>query len=150
VIKAIQLKLGCIVRWPVSEELWARIVAVSLLTAVGTIFAPASASSAPPTLKHLFPAGGQRGAKVVTKCTGEFSWPAKVWAPGVDVVSGEEEGKLEVSIPQDLAADRVWIRLYNEEGISTAVPFLIGNLQEVDELEPNNSPGDAQVLSETS
>jgi len=126
------------------------VIFFAILTAVSSVFGPGSVSSAPPTLKHLFPAGGQRGSKVVTTCTGEFSWPAKVWAPGIDVVSGKDEGKLEVSIPQDLAADRVWIRLYNEEGISAAAPFLIGNLKELDEHEPNNSPRDAQVLAENS
>ena len=126
------------------------VIFFAILTAVSSVFGPGSVYSAPPTLKHLFPAGGQRGSKVVTTCTGEFSWPAKVWAPGIDVVSGKDEGKLEVSIPQDLAADRVWIRLYNEEGISAAAPFLIGNLKEFDEHEPNNSPRDAQVLAENS
>ena len=149
-IDPIQPKEEPVVLWSVSDVLRARVFSASLLAAVSTVFGSAGASSAPPTLKHLFPAGGQRGSQVVTTCTGEFSWPAKVFAPGVDVVLGEEEGKLEVSISQDLAADRVWIRLYNEEGISTAVPFLVGNLQEVDEQEPNNSPGDAQALAENS
>lgn len=107
------------------------------------------AYAAPPTLSHLFPAGGQRGAKVVVTCTGSFApWPVSVWAPGVDVVPGPEAGKLEVSIPSDLPTDRVWIRLFNTEGASAAVPFLIGGLNEINELEPNNAPRNAQAITE--
>jgi hypothetical protein len=71
-----------------------------------------------------------------------------VWAPGVEVVPAKESGKLEISIPKDLAADRVWLRLYNAEGASTAAPFLIGNLKEVSEQEPNDSPRKAQALGD--
>jgi hypothetical protein len=108
----------------------------------------AEANSAPPSLAHLFPAGGQRGTEVVTTCTGEFSWPVQVWAPGVEVIPGDEAGKLRISIPVDLAADRVWIRLYSEEGASAAVPFLIGGLKESIENEPNDSPREAQVITD--
>src|SRR5206468_5446479 len=55
---------------------------------------------------------------------------------------------LEVSIPADLAADRVWVRLYNAEGASTPAPFLIGNLKEINEQEPNDRPANAQVIAD--
>lgn len=99
--------------------------------------------AAPPTLTNLFPAGGQRGSKVVVTCTGTFNWPTKVWAPGVEVTPTAESGKIEVSIPADLPADRVWVRLYDAEGASVAAPFLIGSLPETAETEPNNRLADA-------
>ncbi len=105
-------------------------------------------SAAPPTLSHLFPPGGQRGTKVDVVCTGQFTWPPKIHAPGIEVVAGSESGKLAISIPEDLAADRVWIRLYDAEGASSSFPFLIGNSKEIVEQEPNNSPRNAQALSE--
>ena len=104
--------------------------------------------SAPPTLTNVFPAGGQRGTKVVVTCAGSFTWPAKVWSPGIDVTPSAESGKLEISIPADLAADRVWIRLYNSEGASAPFPFLIDALKELNEVEPNNRPRDAQVITD--
>lgn len=125
--------------------------ACGVLTIVIAVSIPATVYAAPPTLSHLFPAGGQRGTKVVVTCSGTFDpWPVSVWAPGVDLVPGTEAGKLEISIPPDLAADRVWILLYNAEGASTAVPFLIGGLKEMNEVEPNNSPRNAQAIAETS
>ena len=113
---------------------------------IGLVWSPAF--SAPPTLSHLFPGGGQRGTKVVATCTGEHAWPIQIWAAGVEVVAGEEAGKLEITIPEDLASDRVWIRMYNAEGASNPVPFLIGGLKEISEQEPNNLPDKAQAITE--
>jgi hypothetical protein len=104
--------------------------------------------SAAPTLTNVFPAGGQRGTKVVVTCTGAFTWPVKVWSPGIDAIPTNESGKLEITIPNDLAADRVWIRLYDAEGASSTFPFLIGGQKEINEVEPNNKPREAQVIAE--
>lgn len=101
-----------------------------------------------PTLTHLFPAGGQRGTTVTVTCAGKFNWPPKVWSPGIKAVPLTESGKLQVSIPEDLTADRVWIRLYDAEGASACQPFLIDNLKEVEEVEPNNKPREAHKIPE--
>ncbi len=108
---------------------------------------PSVGQCAAPTLTRLFPAGGQRGTTVTVTCSGEFDWPLSVWAPGIEVTAGEESGKLNVTIPADFAADRVWLRLYNAEGASEILHFLIGNLSEVHETEPNDSPDEAQTLA---
>ena len=113
------------------------------------IFPVGNVWSAPPTLTNVFPAGGQRGTKVAVTCTGTFTWPTKVWSPGVDAIPTAESGKLEVTIPTDLPADRLWIRLYNSEGVSAFLPFLIGSLKELNEVEPNNKPREAQVIAES-
>lgn len=105
-----------------------------------------AAVAAPPTLSHVFPAGGQRGTTVTVTCSGKFDWPLQVDAPGVEVALGEESGQLDVTIPEDLAADRVWFRLYNAGGASAAVPFLVGNLLEINETEPNDAPSQAESL----
>jgi hypothetical protein len=119
-----------------------------LLFACSALAIPAQAFAAPPTLSHLFPAGGQRGAKSIVTCTGKFDWPVKIFAPGIDVTATAESGKLEISIPADLPADRVWVRFFNSEGASAAVPFLIGQLPEIAEQEPNNTNRNAQALAD--
>ena len=81
-------------------------------------------------------------------CTGTFEWPVKIFAPGIDVTATGDSGKLEISIPADLPADRVWVRLFNAEGASAAVPFLIGQLPEINEQEPNNTTRNAQALAD--
>lgn len=102
-----------------------------------------------PTLSHVFPPGGQRGTKVAVKLTGKFPWPVSIDAPGVEIAPAADSGQIEITIPADLAADRVWLRLFNAEGASAALPFLIGNLKEVAETEPNNAPRAAQSLTES-
>ncbi|MGE0375182.1 MAG: PPC domain-containing protein [Planctomycetaceae bacterium] len=94
----------------------------------------------------VFPAGGQRGTKVAVTCSGTFEWPVQVWTPGVETTLAADSGKLEISVPPDLPADRAWIRLYNAEGASAAVPFLIDSLEELTEQEPNNALEQAQPL----
>jgi len=102
--------------------------------------------AAAPTLTQVFPAGAQRGSTVVVTCQGDFAWPVAVWAPGVSAVPGKEAGQVELTVPRDLPADRIWLRLYNSEGASAAMPLLIGGLREVVEQEPNNSARAAQAL----
>ncbi|MFM7161280.1 MAG: hypothetical protein ACKO3P_13010, partial [Planctomycetaceae bacterium] len=111
-------------------------------------FTSTPAQAAAPVLSHLFPAGGQRGTKVAVTATGTFTWPVQVQAPGVEVTVGTESGKLEITIPADLPADRVWVRLTNAEGVSAAYPFLINTLPEISETEPNNRLGEAGKLPE--
>ncbi len=125
-----------------------RVLWTIIAVATSAVVFPAAVWSAPPTLSHLFPAGGQRGTTVTVTCTGTFSWPVKVWAPGLEVVANKEAGRLAVTIPKDLAADRVWLRLYNSEGASAPAPFLIDNLKEINEREPNDEPEKAQNLAE--
>lgn len=102
-----------------------------------------------PSLTHVFPPGGQRGTLVAVKLSGKFPWPVSVDAPGVEFKPGTEAGLFDVTIPADLAVDRIWIRAFNAEGASTTVPFLIGNLKELSETEPNNAPKQAQALTES-
>ncbi len=102
-----------------------------------------------PTLSHVFSPGGQRGTTVAVKLTGKFPWPVSIDAPGVEITPGTESGHIDIAVPADLAADRIWIRLFNAEGASATVPFLIGNLKEIAETEPNNAPKAAQLLTES-
>jgi hypothetical protein len=114
--------------------------------AVAIVLTSTIAQGAAPTLTRLYPAGGQRGTSFQVTCGGEFEWPVSVWAPGIEVAVGEESGKLNITVPADLATDRVWLRLYNAEGASEVLPFLIGNLSEVTEEEENDSPDSPQLL----
>jgi hypothetical protein len=128
---------------------WGQRIALYLLCGGLWLAAARGATAAPPTLTNLFPAGGQRGTTVTVTCGGSFAtWPVKVWAPGVEVVATADSGKLEVTIPGDLAADRIWFRLYNQEGVSIPQPFLIGSRKEINEIEPNNKLAEAQPITE--
>lgn len=117
---------------------------------IASLFAaPVTAQAEPPKLSYMFPAGGQRGTTVSATLTGDFPWPVEIWAPGVQVTAGEEKGKIDVTIPAELQTDRIWLRVYNADGASSLVPFLIGGLPEVVETEPNNGPDKTQPLMQT-
>ncbi len=122
-------------------------IQISAVIFSAAVFSCSEVLAAAPTLTHLFPAGGQRGTKVSVTCAGAFTWPVSVSSPSVDVLVSQESGKLEITIPPDLDTDRIWVRLFNEQGASEAVPFQIGNLKEAVEIEPNNLPRRAQVVS---
>ncbi len=119
------------------------------LAQAACLVASTQAFAAAPTLTQVFPAGAQRGSTVVVTCQGDFAWPVALWAPGVSAIPGKEAGQVELTVPADLPADRIWLRLYNSEGASTSMPLLIGGLREVVEQEPNNSARAAQVLQES-
>ena len=107
------------------------------------------AQAEPPTISYLFPAGAQRGSTTTVTMDGTFTWPVKVWSPDIDISCQEKEGQLKISLPHDLNADRIWFRIYNDDGASTLYPFLVGSLPETDEVEPNPSPTESQDLSKT-
>jgi Bacterial pre-peptidase C-terminal domain len=106
------------------------------------------AVAAPPTITHLFPAGGQRGTKVSVTAVGTFSWPVQVWASdkGITVTPGKQKGELTVAIAADVAPGVHWLRAHDKEGGGNLRPFIVGTLPEVVEKEPNDEPTQAQQL----
>ncbi len=101
-----------------------------------------------PKVTHLFPAGAQRGATAKVTCHGDFDWPLSVWASAGKIQVHPEKGELSIEVPEDVAADRIWLRFYNKDGATSPIPFLLGNLPEATETEPNDSPTSAQQLGE--
>ncbi len=120
-------------------------ISILALACAGWLIA-AQALAAPPKLTHLFPAGGQRGAALKVTGAGEFpSWPVEVWCdqPGVKVTAEQEAGKFHVTIAPDATPGLCLWRVYNAEGASAPRPFLIDQLPEVNEIEPNDAPDKA-------
>ncbi|MEX2138644.1 MAG: PPC domain-containing protein [Pirellulales bacterium] len=127
----------------------------NLRSVIGVTFALnliccAAAQGAPPAVKYLFPAGAQRGVTTEITANGDFSnWPPKTWAshPGVHVSCGQEKGKLSFTVEPNTGAGVHFIRLYDDEGASKPMPFVVGNLPEVVEKSSNDSPDKAEALS---
>jgi hypothetical protein len=138
---------------------------------VAAIAAPSNASAAAPTLSRFEPAGGQRGTTVSVKFTGKADGEFQIDAPGLNgnapptdnpvdalkslansvknmaVSKGNQSGTLDITIPPTAATGRYWVRLWNNEGASDAVPFIVGQLPETTEVEPNNKPAEAQAIA---
>src|SRR6266542_3612683 len=113
------------------------------------LWAPSSATAAPPDVTYLYPAGARRGTTVEVTAAGTFErWPVGGWAStrGVEVKASKQRGQLTVTVAADAQPGVCWIRLHDEQGASSLRPFLIGTLPEVLEREPNDEPAKAQSL----
>jgi hypothetical protein len=107
------------------------------------------AAAAPPKLTSIFPAGAQRGQTITVTASGSLDpWPVKAWVdrPGVQVTATDEQGKLAVTVADDAAPGLYWVRIHNNEGATAPRPFIVGNLPEVAESEPNDEPTKPHVL----
>ncbi len=79
--------------------------------------------------------------------SGQFErWPVRAWAsiPGIAIKPGAEKGKLTVTIAPDAPPGVHWLRLFDDEGATSPRPFVVGQLPEVNEVEPNDEPTAAQ------
>jgi len=119
---------------------------------------PAYAEEKAPKLTGLFPHGASRGKTVTVSASGEFpSWPLDSWLceeserdTNLTCKALPEKGKLEISIPGDARPGIYWLRLYNRVGASSPRPFLVSDLPDVIEEEPNNSSNEAPHLEKPS
>ncbi len=124
-----------------------------------------------PASTHIFPAGGRRGTRVEVRVGGECLPPStrfRLWGDGVtappelgDRATGQyapsprrKPGEQQVTYPREwqsqveIAADaplgvKLW-RLSCARGGVGARPFLVGDLPEFIETEPNSLPDEAQ------
>ena len=111
---------------------------------------PAALLAAAPSVSQFFPAGAEVGQTIEVAAIGKFSWPLKAWSssPHVAVVPQEAPGLLEVRVASAAAPGIVWVRLYNDEGVSAMRAFVVGTLPEMQEKEPNGSLTEAQEVGD--
>ena len=105
------------------------------------LFVPIPLVAAPPTLAQLFPAGGQRGQSITVTASGSLSpWPVQAWCDSdhISLAPAKETGKLNVAIAREALPGIYWVRLFNKDGASELRPFVVSNLSEVVEKEPND------------
>lgn len=109
-----------------------------------------SVDAAPPKVDYLFPAGGKRGSDCIVTANGEIStWPVRTWVdrPGVSVSAHAEKGKLSVAIDKDAAPGVYWVRLFDGQGASSSLPFVVDQLPEAEEVEPNDTNAKGQTIA---
>ncbi len=126
-----------------------------LRTCCGLVLAiwSAQALAAAPEVKSIFPLGGSLGATVDVALTGNLPQPGtQVWSdrPGLSFDVVENGKSLKVTVAKDAAPGLHWLRFHNAEGASGLVPFVVGTLPEVAEVEPNNVLAKAQVVATSS
>ncbi len=108
-----------------------------------------AATAAPPTLDHLYPAGGQQGTTVTVTAIGKTDpWPAQVWTdtPGLVFKPDKDKGKYLVEVAKDAPAGPHLVRLYNDEGASTVRFFIVSQMREDMDKEPNDEFANPQAV----
>jgi hypothetical protein len=122
---------------------------VAALLSIVAVLPSASVYAAPPAVKNLFPAGGQRGQSIAVTAAGEFpTWPVKIWSdhPGVTAIASQEQGLMQVSIAANATPGVAWLRVYSDDGAANMRPFIVGTLAELTEVEPNDAPVEGQAI----
>jgi hypothetical protein len=116
---------------------------------LGALACAASTRAAAPVTDYLYPAGGQPGATVNVTAGGKFErWPLQFWAdhPEIKAEPSAEKGKLTVRVGSAVPPGPHLVRLYDGEGPSAPLVFVVGTRTEVMEAEPNDEVAKAQPI----
>ena len=125
----------------------------ALMTIWPLVALPAFAQPPQPLVHAVYPAGGQRGATIQATVTGtNLQGAAGVHVSGTGVagtvVTADKPDTIQVSIA--VAADAPLgerdIRVLTPGGCSNRYRFIVGQLPEVNEVEPNTERGQSQLI----
>ncbi len=119
---------------------------LGILLASAVLLSESDAPAAEPTVTRIYPAGAQVGKTTTITVT---STPAdkhlQVWCDRDDVIfkPGEKPTQYQVTVKTRATPGLCWLRFYNAEGSTDVRPFLVGEIPEVNEAEPNNRANEA-------
>jgi hypothetical protein len=119
-------------------------LAVGLTPGVGIAAEPAA-----PVLTTLFPAGGRAGTKFEIVLEGSGLEAADtVWSslPGVQA-RRVAAGRFEITLPDDALPGSYDLRAVGPAGMTNPRMFVVGRQPEVQEVQPNDKPEQAQPLT---
>lgn len=103
-----------------------------------------------PAVTAIYPAGGQAGQTINAKLQGATGTaPVVVWTDRNDLTArmGEKPDELIVTTTPETRPGVAWLRWHNAEGASELRPFVIGTAVEINEIDPNDSPKEAQNVA---
>ncbi len=103
----------------------------------------------PPKVSKAFPSGGPLGRKTSATLSGTFpKWPLQVWCsdPSVSIAFGTKSGEVSVEVSSKAEPGIRWFRLYSDQGATALIPWMVGNLDEVNEAEPNDEVTQPQSI----
>ena len=106
-----------------------------------------------PVLAWIYPAGGQRGTTVEVTASGTSIVPEKIVVTGGGVTgkvldgSAPNKAKFSLTIAPDAAIGERELRIVTSGGISNRFRFIVGDLKEITEVEPNNEKSAPQRIA---
>ena len=113
------------------------------------VMTPAHAQLQIPRLNSIFPCGGKQGTTVDTVIAGgELTDATGLYFshPGI-TAQPAGPGKFKVAIAKDVPVGSYDVRVISPLGLSNFRAFVVGDLDEIQEKEPNNEPSQAQRVS---
>ena len=123
-----------------------------LFLALSVQFATAAtawAQSPNPVLNSVFPPGGQAGKTVEVTVSGSSLDELETLVCSHSGITCEQSGEKQfrLTIPDDVPTGLYDLRAVGRNGLSSPRSFFVGNLTELLETEPNETPGTAQPVS---
>ena len=113
-------------------------------------FASQTALAEVPGVTALFPAGVQAGQSARVKLQGPVGTaPVEVLVdrPDVSVAASDKPDEYVMTATAEARPGVAWLRWHNAEGASDLLPFVIGTMPEILEVEPNNAAKEAQAIA---
>lgn len=123
---------------------------VGLWAVLASGFASQVAHAEVPGVTALFPAGVQAGQSARVKLQGPVGTaPVEVLVdrPDVSVAASDKPDEYVITATAEARPGVAWLRWQNAEGASDQLPFIIGTMPEILEVEPNNAPKEAQAIT---
>lgn len=96
----------------------------------------------PPSVEAVYPAGGQRGSEVAMEVVGKVDLASlEFWAsdPGLSWQVQKDEASPRLRIDPETPVGAHWLRFYNLDGSAQPQLFVVGDVEERQEVEPNDS-----------
>jgi hypothetical protein len=99
---------------------------------------------------RLLPMGAMRGTEVSIELPGKYEkWPVAFWGEPAQIqwAATEVPGKITAKIPMDAELGVHYLRIHSPESVSPLMRFVVGDIPEVTEVEPNDGFEKPQVLA---
>ena len=123
---------------------------IFLATFCGLCEAAKKTKGPPPAISRLIPSGGKAGSTFVCSVGGTLAKTEnKVWADHAGIVfkPTTKPDVFDVTIAPDVPLGAHLIRFYNDDGASPPRVFVVGGLDEIAEVEPNDDAHKPQQLA---
>jgi hypothetical protein len=109
-----------------------------------------SVAGAKPSLEHFHPAAVARGTTNDVTFPGKFDpWPPKIWinGSGLEFSFLTNNGRATLTVATNAEVGPKFLRLYNDDGATDPVLFVISDSPVLSEMEPNNHFRKPQMLT---
>ena len=118
-----------------------------LLRTLGNEATPPTLEPVQPVLGWIYPAGGQRGTTFEVTASGTSIVPRTVLVSGGGVTAKANKGKFSLTIDAGAEPGERELRILNAGGVSNRFRFMVGELPEITEVEPNSEKSAPQKIA---